>query len=207
MIVEQEEDEIMALVVAVEDPETFEKSAKYEKWRKAIEAEMKAINDNNTWELVDVPEGVIVIGVKWGLQDKTQREVDNFNASLVAKGYHQTYGVDFYEVFATVDKWDTIKLILGFAAQEGWVVLQLEVKSAFLQGDLSEDVFVEQPKGFHFEVAGESEKVYKLQKALYGLRHAIRVCYSRIESYFQERGSRSAIVSINSSPKERKRES
>lgn len=188
MIIEQEENEVMALVVVAEDPETFEEAAKYEKWRKAMEAEMQSINDNNTWELVDVPAGVKVIGVKWVYKTKLNEkgEVDKLKARLVAKGFHQTYGVDFYEVFAPVARWDTIRLILGLAAREGWVVLQLDVKSAFLQGELSEDVFVEQPKGF--EVDGESEKVYKLKKALYGLRQAPRAWYSRIESYFASEG-------------------
>lgn len=188
MIIEQDEDEFMALVVVVEDPKTFEEAAKFEKWRKAMEAEMKSINDNNTWELVDVPESVKVIGVKWVYKTKLNEkgEVDKFKARLVVKGFHQTYRVDFYEVFAPVARWDTIRLILGLAAQEDWVVLQLNLKSTFLHGELSEDVFVEQPK--RFEVAGGSEKVYRLKKALYGLRHAPRAWYSRMERYFARDG-------------------
>lgn len=153
-----------------------------------MEAEIQAINDNNTWELVDVPTGVKVIGVKWVYKTKFSEkgEVDKFKARLVAKGFHQTHGVDFHEVFAPVARWDTIRLIFGLAAQEGWVVHQLDVKSAFLHGELNEDVYVEQPRGF--EAADESHKVYKLRKALYGLRQAPRAWYSRIESYFAKEG-------------------
>jgi len=104
----------------------------------------------------------------------------------VAKGYHQRQGIDFEEVFAPVARWDTIRTLLAKAAQKGWKVFQLDVKSAFLHGELNEDVYIEQPQGF--EVEGEEEKVYKLRKALYGLRQAPRAWYSRIESYFAKEG-------------------
>lgn len=109
MIIEQEEDEFMALFLADEDTETFEDAVVHERWRKAMEAEIQAINDNNTWELVDVPAGVKVIGVKWFTKTKFNEkgEVDKFKARLVAKGFHQTHGVDFHEVFAPVAWWDT----------------------------------------------------------------------------------------------------
>lgn len=148
------------------------------------------IIDNNTWELVDLPDGAKVIGVKWVFKTKFNEKgaIDKFKARLVAKGFHQTHGVDFHEVFAPVARWDTIRLILGLAAQQGWNVLQLDVKSAFLHGELSEDVYVEQPKGF--ESRDEEGKVYKLNKALYGLRQAPRAWYSRIEGYFTREGFR-----------------
>lgn len=78
--------------------------------------------------------------------------------------------MDYKEVFAPVARWDTVRLILSLAAQKGWVVYQLDVKSAFLYGDLNEEVYVNQPEGFVKN--GEEEKVYKLQKVLYGLKQA-----------------------------------
>ena len=178
----------MALFIGEDDPEKFEEAIKEEKWRKAMEAEIKSINDNNTWELVDLPDGAKVIGVKWIFKTKFNEkgDIDKFKAKLVAKGFHQTHGVDFHEVFAPVARWDTIRLILGLAAQQGWIVQQLDVKSAFLHGELNEDVYVEQPKGF--ECREEEGKVYKLNKALYGLRQAPRAWYSRIEGYFVKEG-------------------
>ncbi|CAA7048460.1 unnamed protein product [Microthlaspi erraticum] len=134
-------------------------------------------------------EGAKVIGVKWVYKTKLNErgEVDKYKARLVAKGFHQTHGIDFHEVFALVARWDTIRLILALAAQKGWNVYQLVVKSAFLHGKLNEDVYVEQPKGF--ELRGEdSQKVYKLKKALYGLKQAPRAWYSRIEGYFMKEG-------------------
>lgn len=103
-----------------------------------------------------------MIGVKWIFKTKLNEkgEVDKFKARLVAKGYHQRQGVDFHEVFAPIARWDTIRTILAKAAQSGWKVYQLDVKSVFLHGELKEDVYIEQPQGF--EVNGEADKVYKL---------------------------------------------
>lgn len=182
------EEDLLALYVEKNDPERFEEAVEQEKWRTAMEAEIKSIEENDTWELVDLPAGAKTVGVKWVYKTKLNEkgEVDKFKARLVAKGFHQTHGIDFYEVFAPVARWDTIRLILALAAQKGWCVFQLDVKSAFLHGELKEDVYVEQPKGF--EINGEREKVYKLKKALYGLRQAPRAWYSRIEQFFQREG-------------------
>jgi len=100
---------------------------------------------------------------------------------LVAKGYAQKLGVDYNEVFAPVARWDTIRAILAAAACKGWKVYQLDVKSAFLHGELIEDVYVEQPLRYQKK---DTSKVYKLKKALYGLRQAPRAWYNKIESYF-----------------------
>ncbi|CAA7027704.1 unnamed protein product [Microthlaspi erraticum] len=183
-----DDDEALMMYTTAEDPDTFEEAVKSEKWRKAMEAEIGSIEENQTWELVEPPAEAKVIGVKWIFKTKFNEkgEVDKFKARLVAKGYHQRQGVDFHEVFAPVARWDTIRAILAKAAQNSWKVYQLDVKSAFLHGNLEEDVYIEQPLGF--EVAGEAEKVYKLRKALYGLRQAPRAWYSRIEGYFEKEG-------------------
>jgi hypothetical protein len=104
---------------------------------------------------------------------------------LVAKGYSQRQGVDFSEFFALVARWDTIRTILSLPSFERWNVFHLDVKSAFLHGELDEDVYVHQPEGYH---KGSSREVYKLNKALYGLRQAPRAWYSKIESYFISEG-------------------
>ncbi|WZZ37877.1 hypothetical protein YC2023_034136 [Brassica napus] len=188
VIQEEGEEEVMALFLAAEDPEKYEDAAQHEVWRRAMEAEIKSIEENNTWELVELPDEAKVIGVKWVFKTKFNEkgEIEKFKARLVAKGYHQTQGVDFHEVFAPVARWDTIRTLLAFAAQRGWEVFQLDVKSAFLHGELNEEVFVEQPLGF--EVRDAANKVYKLRKALYGLRQAPRAWYSRIEGYFMKEG-------------------
>lgn len=99
---------------------------------------------------------------------------------------NKQHGVDFTEVFTLVARWDTIRTIIAIAAIKGWSVFQLDVKSAFLHGELIETVHVDQPQGY--KKKGEEEKVYKFRKALYGLRQAPRVWYSKIEAYFQKEG-------------------
>ncbi|RVW32269.1 Retrovirus-related Pol polyprotein from transposon RE1 [Vitis vinifera] len=98
--------------------------------------------------------------------------VQRLKARLVAKGYSQQPGVDFHETFAPVARLDTIRTIIAVAAKKGWLLYQLDIKSAFLNGKLEEEIYVEQPQGF--VVDGEENKVYKLKKALYGLKQAPR---------------------------------
>lgn len=94
--------------------------------------------------------------------------IKKFKARLVAKGYVQQPGIDFDEVFAPVARLETIRLLIALAAGKGWKIHHLDVKTAFLHGDLKEEVYVTQPEGF--EKPGEEGKVYKLAKSLYGLR-------------------------------------
>lgn len=121
-----------------------------------MDQEIKAIEKNDTWELVDLPAGSRKIGVKWIYKTKYNQngKVEKQKARLVAKGYSQKYGVDYNEVFAPVARWDTIRTILVVAASNDWKVYQLDVKSAFLHGELLEDVYVEQPAGYQNKEKG-----------------------------------------------------
>ena len=154
------------------DPTVFEEATKDPKWQKSMDEEIKAIECNNTWELIDLPKGHKTIGVKWVYKTKLKEnsEVDKFKARLVAKGYKQEFGVDYKEVFAPVARHDTIRLIVSLAAQNPWHIFQLDVKSTILHGELQEKVFVDQPPGY-VKVKDE-HKVYRLKKALYRLKQA-----------------------------------
>jgi len=129
------------------------------------------------------PKDRKVIGVKWVFKTKFNPDgsVNKHKARLVVKGYAQIWGVDFSETFAPVARLDTIRMILALAAQQGWKVHQLDVKSAFLNGVLQEEIYVEQPEGF--VTPGQEEKVYLLRKALYGLRQAPRAWYSKMDEH------------------------
>ena len=170
------------------DPITFAEAVKSEKWRKAMDQEIQAIEKNDTWDLTVLPSGGKTIGVKWVFKTKFNEhgEVDKYKARLVAKGYCQQHGIDYAEVFAPVARLDTIRIVISIAAQKSWVIYQLDVKSAFLHGEITEEVFVEQPPGY--EQKGQEAKVYRLKKALYGLKQAPRAWYSRIETYFSKEG-------------------
>ncbi|GLU09096.1 hypothetical protein SLE2022_259720 [Rubroshorea leprosula] len=170
------------------DPVAFRDAVLESKWRKDMDEEIAAIERNNSWELTELPKGKKTIGVKWVYKTKLKEngEVDKYKARLVAKGYKQEFGVDYQEVFAPVARHDTIRLVISLAAQNSWPVFQLDVKSAFLHGDLDEQVFIAQPPGY--VKAGNEHKVYKLKRALYGLKQAPRAWYSRIEAYFLKEG-------------------
>ena len=137
---------------------------------------------------MELPNNQKAIGIKWIYKTKLREngEVDKHKARLVAKGYKQEYGVDYKEVFAPVVRQDTIRLVISLASQNSWSIFQMDIKSAFLEGELEEEVYVEQPLGY--VVAGNEHKVYKLRKALYGLKQAPRAWYSRIDAYFVKEG-------------------
>jgi hypothetical protein len=184
-----DEDSLAHLALFAEsDPITFDEAIKDSKWRKAMDAEIEAIERNHTWELAELPEGEKTVGVKWIYRTKLNErgEVDKFKARLVAKGYTQRYGIDYSEVFAPVARHDTIRMIISLAAMNEWNVFQLDVKSAFLHGELVEQVFVDQPPGYIKK--GSKGLVYKLKKALYGLKQAPRAWYNRIDNYFSKAG-------------------
>jgi len=169
--------------VALCEPEGYEEAKQSPEWQKAMQEEISLIKKNCTWELVDRPPGKNIIGVKWIFRTKLNADstINNHKARLVVKGYAQIYGVDYSDTFAPVARMDTIRLLLAVAAQKNWKVFQLDVKSAFLNGILQEEIYVEQPAGF--EIQGKEDKVYLLKKALYGLKQAPRAWYGRIDDY------------------------
>jgi hypothetical protein len=109
-----------------------------------MKEEMDSIEENQTWKLVDLPDGQKPIGVKWiyKLKKNAHGLIVKPKARLVAKGYVQKEGIDFEEVFAPVTRLDSVRLLLALATQEGWKVHHMDVKSAFLNGELREEVYV-----------------------------------------------------------------
>ena len=132
---------------AGEDPISFEEAEKEEKWRIAMKEEINAIERNNTWELTLLPANKNSIGVKWVFKTKINPDgsINKYKARLVAKGYKQKEGEDFREIFAPVSRLDTVRLIISLAAQKNWKIYQMDVKSAFLNGYLEEEIFIDQP--------------------------------------------------------------
>jgi hypothetical protein len=143
-------------------------------WRRAMIDELKSIEENKTWSLTELPTGRRAIGLKWVFKvNKNQLgEVVRHKARLVVKGYAQQQGIDFEEVFAPVARLESIRLLLALAAEEGWQVHHMDVKIAFMNGDLQKEVFVQQPP--RFIQPGQEHKVLELHKALYGLHQTPR---------------------------------
>ena len=121
--------------------------------------EMKAIEENETWELIDPPLGCRPISLKWVYKVKRDEQgaIVKHKARLVARGFVQREGIDFEEVFAPVARMESVRLLLALAAAKDWRVHHLDVKSVFLNGKLAETVFVRQPPGF--AVKGEEHRV------------------------------------------------
>ena len=168
------------------EPKSIEDALADQDWISAMQEELDQFERNCVWKLVPFKEGTSVIGTKWVFRNKMDEsgKITRNKARLVAKGFTQMEGLDFDESYAPVARLDAIRLFLAFAAHMNFKVYQMDVKSAFLNGELAEEVYVEQPPGF--EVPSESRLVYKLQKALYGLKQAPRAWYDTLAKYLLE---------------------
>jgi hypothetical protein len=148
--------------------------------------EMKAIEDNGTWELVEPPAGYRPIGLKWVYKLKRDERgaIVKYKARFVARGFVQREGIDFEEVFAPVARMESVRLLLAMATAKDWRVHHLDIKSAFLNGKLAETIFVKQALGF--AVKGAEHKVLKLRNAFYGLRQALRAWNTKLDATLGE---------------------
>ena len=120
------------------------------KWMAAAEAEMRSLQEHDVWELTDLPSGKSAISCKWVFKAKLDSEgkVHTHKARLVARGFSQKYGEDYDETFAPVVHHETIRVLLAIAASRKLHVRQLDVRSAYLNGDIEEELYLEQPPGF-----------------------------------------------------------
>ncbi|KAK6145186.1 hypothetical protein DH2020_022006 [Rehmannia glutinosa] len=153
-----------------------------------MQEKLNQFERNKVWELVQRPTHQNVIGTKWVFRNKMNEEgsVVRNKARLVAKGYCQEEGIDFDETFVPVEILEAIRMFLAYAAHKNFIVYQMDVKSAFLNGLLEEEVYVEQPPGFEQKTLGD--KVYKLKKALYGLKQAPRAWYDTLSQFLTKNG-------------------
>ena len=173
-------------IASTAEPATFAEAvggAEAVKWRAAVQDEYDSLMENKTWSLVELPKGRKAIGCKWVFRIKRNADgsVDRYKARLVAKGYSQVEGVDYSETFAPVAKMTSLRMLLAMAAIEDLELQQLDVKTAFLNGMLEEDIYMEQPEGF--VAPGKEQLVCKLERSLYGLKQAPRAWYERLHAH------------------------
>jgi len=145
--------------------------------------ELENFERNQVWVLVEPPPDCHPIGTKWVFKNKQGEDgmVVRNKARLVAQDYSQQEGIDYEETFAPVARLEAIRIFLAFAASKGFKLYQMDVKSAFLNGFIEEEVYVKQPPGF--ESPKFPDRVFKLQKALYGLKQAPRAWYARLRAF------------------------
>ncbi|KAG5561088.1 hypothetical protein RHGRI_004190 [Rhododendron griersonianum] len=170
------------------EPKSFVEAEKDESWILAMQEELNQFERNQVWTLVPKPENSSVIGTKWVFKNKMDESgvVVRNKARLVAQGYNQEEGIDFDETFAPVARLEAIRMLLAFACYKNFKLFQMDVKSAFLNGFISEEVFVKQPPGFQNHEF--PDHVFKLSKALYGLKQAPRAWYDRLSKFLIENG-------------------
>jgi hypothetical protein len=164
--------ELLAAALVGTEPATYAeamRSAEASEWEAACQYEIDALAKSETWDLVDLPPGRKAVKSKWVFKQKAD---GRYRARLVAKGFTQIPGVDFDETFSPVARFESLRMLLALAALEDWHIHQMDVKSAFLNGVLEEEIYMEQPTGFI--VAGQETRVCRLKKALYGLKQASR---------------------------------
>ncbi|GAU18546.1 hypothetical protein TSUD_325360 [Trifolium subterraneum] len=170
------EDSLIGLISMVEPSSTDEALAD-DAWIVAMQEELNQFERNEVWSLVPKPSQKNIIGTKWVYRNKLneQGEVVRNKARLVAQGYSQQEGIDYTETFAPVARLEAIRLLFSYATHHNIILYQMDVKSAFLNGYISEEVYVKQPPGF--EDASHSDHVFKLKKSLYGLKQAPRAWF------------------------------
>ncbi|KAK1684880.1 hypothetical protein QYE76_045728 [Lolium multiflorum] len=174
-----------------EDPATYEEammSPDSNKWQEAMKSEMGSMYDNKVWTLVDLPDSRKAIENKWIFKRKTDADgnITVYKARLVAKGFRQIQGVDYDETFSPVAKLKSVRILLAIAAFFDYEIWQMDVKTAFLNGDIEEELYMVQPKGF--VEPKNADKVCKLQRSIYGLKQASRSWNRRFDKVIKDFG-------------------
>ena len=157
------------------DPTTYCETLSNDKaneWLIAMRDEMQSMSDNDVWELVNLPKGYKPIGCKWVFKTKRDNKgnVERYKARLVAQGYTQREGIDFTETFSPISTKDSFRLVMALVAHFDLVLHQMDVKTVFLNGDLSEEVYMSQSEGF--KEKGKENMVCRLKRSIYGLKQA-----------------------------------
>ncbi|GJZ07030.1 putative ribonuclease H-like domain-containing protein [Tanacetum coccineum] len=179
---------LFACFLSQEEPKKVIQALKDPSWIEAMQEELLQFKLQQVWTLMDLPNGKRAIGTKWVYRNKKDERgiVIKNKARLVAQGYTQEEGIDYDEVFAPVARIEAIRLFLAYASFKDFVVYQMDVKSAFLYGKIEEEVYVCQPPGF--EDPDFPDRVYKVEKALYGLHQAPRAWYETLSTYLLDNG-------------------
>ncbi|XP_024177901.1 uncharacterized protein LOC112183800 [Rosa chinensis] len=174
--------------VSLIEPKNIKEALLDDDWISAMQEELNQFTRNDVWYLVPRPRDCNVIGTKWIFKNKSDEKgnVIRNKARLVAQGYSQIEGLDFDETFAPVARLESVRLILSVACHLRIKLFQMDVKTAFLNGVLQEEVYVEQPQGF--KDPHNLNHVYRLKKALYGLKQAPRAWYERLSTHLVEKG-------------------
>ncbi|KAL1205730.1 Retrovirus-related Pol polyprotein from transposon RE2 [Cardamine amara subsp. amara] len=167
-------------------PNSYEEACRSKVWVEAMKEEMRSMKENHTWDMMRLPKGKKPVGCRWvfTIKYKSSGEIERYKARLVAKGYTQVYGEDYTETFAPVAKLHSVRILLSIAVNLSWDLWQMDVKNAFLQGELEEEVYMASPPGYGHEAG----KVCRLRKAIYGLKQSPRAWYHKLTTCLSKKG-------------------
>ncbi|KAG8489227.1 hypothetical protein CXB51_017298 [Gossypium anomalum] len=176
---------LLCSILNEKEPSTIAEAFKSPAWTTAAQAKYRALLANNTWDLVPLPDGRRAVGCKWIFKVKRHADgsVARYKGRLVVKGYLQEAGVDFLETFSPVVKPTTIRIVLPLAVSRGWSLRQVDINNAFLNGDLHEEIYMQQPPGFEQHHLDGRQLVCKLRKALYGLKQAPCAWFHKLRDF------------------------
>ncbi|GKA19098.1 putative RNA-directed DNA polymerase [Tanacetum coccineum] len=163
-------------------------SSEGQQWREAIKSEIEFILQNHTWKLMDLPPGYKPLDYKWIFKKKMKADgtIDKYKARLVIKGFRQRGGLEFFDTYSPVTRITSIRMILAIAALKNLEIHLMDVKTAFLNGDLEEEIYMNQPEGFI--APGQAGKVCRLVKSLYGLKQAPKQWHQKFDNTMLESG-------------------
>ncbi|KAK9169204.1 hypothetical protein Syun_001344 [Stephania yunnanensis] len=179
-----------SVISSLHEPSSYREASSDPLWQQAMTKELSALEKTHTWDLVELPSDKTPIGCKWIYKIKTGSDgsIERYKARLVAKGYTQEYGIDYEETFAPVARLTLVRSLLAVASVRHWPLFQMDVKNAFLNGDLAEEVYMSPPPGY----SHPPKQVCLLRRALYGLKQAPRAWFAKFSSIITQFGFQSS---------------
>lgn len=188
----------LVATAVIPTPYTYKQACTDSNWLQAMKVELNALENNHTWDIVLKPPNKHIVDFKWLFKVKYLPNgcIELYKARLVAKSFTQTYGLDYFKTFAPVAKMTTVRLLIAIPAAQNWSISQLDVRNAFLHGDIHEEIYMKLPPGylqlssctFVAQITDPSAFVCKLRKSLYGLRQAPRCWFVKFSNALKEYG-------------------
>ncbi|KAG7588044.1 GAG-pre-integrase domain [Arabidopsis suecica] len=187
-LVPQDHQAFLSKISLVKIPDSYEEAMQTKEWRDAVKEEIGAMQRNHTWDEETLPSGKRTVSSRWifTIKYKSNGDIERYKARLVARGFTQTYGADYKETFAPVAKLHTVRVVLSLATNLSWDLWQMDVKNAFLQGELEDDVYMTPPPGLEDSI--DPGKVWRLRKAIYGLKQSPRAWYHKLSRTLKDHG-------------------
>ncbi|CAA7023934.1 unnamed protein product [Microthlaspi erraticum] len=184
-------DEYLVVFLCENEPRTYSEAMstpEADLWKEAVNSEMDSILQNHTYIITDLPPGFKALGCRWIFKTKlkTDGAIDKYKARLVVQGFRQVEGLDFFDTYSPVTRITSIRILIAIASLRDLEIHQMDVKTAFLNGDLEEEIYMKQPEGF--VTPGQEHKVCKLVKSLYGLKQAPKQWHEKFDHVMMSNG-------------------